>query len=386
MQVWGDAYLDRMFRAGLPSQLSDGNLRGIPASRLGVYEFYTTRRDECAIRQSRAFRALEKVIDVRFVAIDDILAGAKSKWTVMRHCNREAVRNADATDGSVFFVSPDQVWSDGSFRRAADRIVEGYAAVMCPGPRATLEGFLPALRERFLDTDDVSMPVPARELVGLGLEYLHPEMDTWFWDSPRYFKCPTYVMFDVPGQGVLAFCYILHPVVVRAQVRGAPFRQILDQDYLLAACPDISRIFIADDSDEVFHFEMTARDTPTPPMPDEVGNIDGVAAMAWYGEWQYNAHHREFAKRPIKLHFGSVDQALWEPVGRRGARIVSAVDHRMRRSDLALLLTAPQTLQRRIARRYRFTDEPWMRRDRWLWNGARLLSESSAIFGKRFRR
>lgn len=372
MQVWGRPYVELMLDVALPSQLSAGNLLDFPWGTNSRYEIYTTKEDERLIVDTPVFRRLERTIETRFIHIDAVLRD--NKWPVVRHCHQAAVNSADARNAGVFFLCPDIVWPTNCFANAGRRIAEGYSAVLCPGLRTVRETLVPELKARY-QADECSMPVPNRELVRVCLEHLHPEMKLWFWDDPGYYKFPTYILFSVPSQGVTAFCYILHPVVLYPQIRNAPFRLIFDQDYLQAACPDFERLYIARDSDEIIFFEISPNDAPIPPMPEP--EMQPVEAMTWYGEWQYNSQHRQFVKRPVRIHHAPVSERAWTEVERRGHDIVKAIEKGWALPDKTLLGRAPKNLIRRIQGRNRFEPEKTPPRDRELLFSAEAAIESS---------
>lgn len=354
MPVWGKRYLDVMLNVSLPTQLTERNLLNFPWCDRSIYEFYTTKSDAEEIVESQVFKLLDRTIATHFFYIDEQISASKSKWSALRYCHRQAVQSNDAREAALYFLSPDLIWIEGSLTNAANRIATGYSAVLCPGLRTVEETMVPALRTRFLSKDGCSMPVPARKLVQLGLEHTHPETGMWTWGSPNYFKCPTYILHEVSGEGISAFCYILHPVVLNPQMRHAPFRKIFDQDYLEAACPDVDRIYIAQDSDEVCFFELSPRDVPLPGIPLEAIDKNPYEAMTWYGEWQYNRHHRQFVKKPVRLHYTAITNQKWEAVERSGITIVDQIEQGWNISDGSLLISRPANLYRRIKGRYRF--------------------------------
>lgn len=373
LQVWGEKYIDILMNVGLPTQLTRGNLLDFPWKKTSIYEIYTRKCDEPLIRAHPVFRVLEQNIEVRFKHIDHVMSD--NKWPVVRYCHREGVKSADERDAGLFFLCPDSIWGESCFTRAATKIVEGHSAVLCPGLRTVRETIVPHLRENYLSADGISMPIEERKLSKLVVEHLHPEMAMWFWDAPDYYKFPTYIMFDVPGEGISAFCYILHPVVIRAEVRNAPFRLIFDQDYLEAACPDISKIYITRDSDQFFAVEASPRDAPIPPAPRPT--MEKTAAMKWYGEWQHNRQHRQFVMQPVRIHHRDCTPEKWWMVEARGFEIVKEIERSWARSDLALLWQAPENLLRRIEGRYRWDPEAISTRDRLLRAVATALTPST---------
>lgn len=352
MQVWGEHYVKTFLSAALPSQLAEGNLRDFPWLSESIYEIYTTSEDAQIIQRSAEFRRLLDLVQVRFILVDKEMS--ISKWHVLRNCHRQAIKSADARHAALFFLFPDLVWSRGSFTNAARRIEAGHTAVLCPGPRANLEDFVPAVRQDFLDNDGITLGIPSRELVRLGIIHMHEETRVWHWDSPDYYKFPTYILFDVPAEGISAFCYILHPVVINAQVRHTQLRKIFDQDYLMAACPDESKFYVARDSDELCFFELSPRNMPLPPKPRD--DLTPIKAMQWYGEYQYNHQHRRLVTQPIRLHYTECHTARWEEIEARGMEIIRSIHQGWEIPDGQLLWREPENLIRRIQGRYKLYD------------------------------
>ena len=80
MQVWGRRYVDVMLNAGLPSQLTRGNLLDFPWLDTSIYEIYTSRADEAEIRMHPVFKKLESIMDIRFINLDSQIS--INKWSV----------------------------------------------------------------------------------------------------------------------------------------------------------------------------------------------------------------------------------------------------------------------------------------------------------------
>lgn len=375
MPVWGTRYVDILINMGLPSQLTKGNLLGFPWLSQSLYEIYTTKLDQKLIVESSVFKLLERTLETRFVYIDHVMSD--NKWRVLRHCNRESVKSADCRNAALFSLSPDLIWTENSFTNAANHIAKGYSAVLCPGLRTTFETAVPLLRQKYLSNDKRSMGVPVRDLVKICIENIHPEMKIWFWDSPNYYKFPTYILFDVPGEGISAFCYILHPVVINAQIRNAPFRLIFDQDYLEAACPDVRKIYIAQDSDELIFIELSPKNAPIPPQPEP--QLPPIQAMTWYGEWQYNRQHRQFVKNPVRIHYTNLSSKKWKQIEGRGFHIIEQIEAGWNIPDRILLESNPKNLLRRIEARYRFNPEEISTEDRELKEGAQAIIEATTL-------
>lgn len=353
--VWGQRYVDMFLNVGLPSQLAAANLPGFPPKWLqnSCYTVYTTSADAEQIEAHPLWRELQLIMgETRIWYIDEQMV-ENDKWPVLRYCHRQQVMMADARHAATYFLCPDQLWSNGSLLRAAHLIVQGHTAVMCAGPRAIEEEVLPLLQHFKAPGDSGVLEIPSRDLMRLLYEHQHPETECWHWDSGNYFGCGTYIYFDVPGGGMVSFCYVLHPVVVRPEVRGAPFKRIFDQDWLAAACPHKDRIYVVQDSDVVSHIELSPGGMQLPSQPN-MQHLDPIEMMTWYATGPYNAHHRHFATFPVLLHYeAKTSSREWEMQVQRGLTIVAAIEIGLSLPDDMLLALYPENLLRRLDSPYR---------------------------------
>lgn len=352
--AWGEHHVKMFLEVGLPSQLASGNLRDFPGLVDSIYQLYTTEDDRVVIAAHPLFGVLLSLLPVEIRLVDKEIG--PSKWATVRHCHREQVKSADARDAALFFLCADQCWSAGSFQVAASKLGEGYDAVVCAGPRASAAPVIGKLA--LARGAEGTLEISGRRLVQLLLEHPHPETVSWFWDDLNYFQYPTYIYFAVPGEGIVAFCYIMHPVVVKPRVKNAPFHKVFDQDWLSNACPDPSRIYVVQSSDEVCQLELSPRDMELPSQPSNP-HLDPIQAMTWYAEATYNLHHRVFARQPVYLIASrEATPAKWNSVLVRGLRVIEAVAAGLDLPDLLLLHLNPENLMRRINMRNWYSDMP----------------------------
>jgi len=315
VMVWGERYVRVYLEMAIQSHLAA--LRQFPWAQDTLYRLFTDVATSRRISKNEHFRELASFVPVKFELFPSHeYAG---KWSAVRDCHRRQVVLADERDAATYFLSADQILSPASFINAANHIVEGRTAVLCAGMRTNEEDML-----RYL----TGGPLGPRELVAAGLDHQHRETRLWHWDDPEYFKYGTYIYFKVGDEGVLAHCYVLHPLVVYPEVKNALFERIYDQDWLYNACPSIDRIYISQDFDEICQFEVSPYDMELPSSPAQ--HDDRVEAMAWYVKGRYKEHHLRFAFTPIRIHRGEMTPELWRPVEERALGIIRAIDERVR--------------------------------------------------------
>lgn len=343
VMAWGEHQVNNYLKVALPSHLYPGNISNFPWLNDSLYEIYTTRADALVIKEDPNYPKLCQLISVEFVFIDDHIGD--SKWATIRECHRQQVNWANDRDDALFFLCADQLWSAFSFSNAAHWIELGRSAVVCAGPRAQLE--------HVIDVPSSVETLTGRDLVRMLCANPHRETSDWCWDSNNYFQYGTYIYFSVPGEGLLAFCYIMHPVVVKPTVKRAPFHRVFDQDWLANACPDPKSVHVVTDSDEVCQIELSPRAMELPSQPDNL-HMDPIEALAWYAEPTYNKHHRYFATHPIRLHYTPMTEEVWEAQIQRGVAVIEGATAWLNVSDEELLQLRPEHLMRRVNFRARY--------------------------------
>lgn len=349
--VWGQRALSIFLEVGLPSQLAA--LEGFEHLETSTYFIYTTSADAGAIQLHPIYGALLRLMPVEFI-IDDQLSARATWWDSFTECHRQQVKRADDADAATFFLCADQIWTVGSFTKAAWHIERGASAVVCAGPRIAHDAAYPALTGMVVHH---VLSVHASYLMQRAFsDWLHPECRDSFFDAENYIQYVSYMLFHVKDEGVVGRCYVLHPVVVKAEVKHArPNFAIFDQDYLNAACPDVSRVHVVVSSSEICHVSL-APTVMAYAQPTDDRYRDPIQAQAWFAEGPYwGPLQRYFSSYAIYLYYETTPNwEKWDEVVQRSQRIVECVDRVLQMSDWDLLQHYPANLLRRYERRQKY--------------------------------
>ncbi|MBM3555433.1 MAG: hypothetical protein FJX47_07755 [Alphaproteobacteria bacterium] len=352
ISVWGEVHTDLFLRVALPALLAPGNLGDFPWAGSSSFRVFASSRDAPRIAADANFVRLQRLMPAGILDIDSILRGYESVFARLTECQRLAIRAADGDDAALFFLNPDGVINDGYCRWAAARIVEGASAVVAPGARIVQEVAVSGLRSRFRKPDG-SLVAPSRDLVAYGLTCLHPQSQSWFLDSPTFDRLPPYLFFRAGEAGLVAACYVQHPVVVRPEVKHQQVVNIWDQDWLAAACPNPERIVVATNSDDLAMFGLDQGLRFADYLVPNRADLDDVAYL---GEFSFNHLHRAFARQPVFFRATDGDPAHWTAAETEARKAIAAVDARLARSDEELARDDLRHLLVRLRGRYRFVD------------------------------
>jgi hypothetical protein len=308
--VWGEAYTRLFAEVCLPTLLSPGNIPGLPHRERHVFTIYTSPADRAIVEASPAFRLLEKSIKVEFHPIRARVGQISDPYDVQSDCFRRAIRRADAADCAMVFLTPDLIMADGSLRALARIADTPVRAVLGVGIRLDKARTSSQLLAGHRSESGDAIAIAPRDLVKLALGTLHPIAKAHMFHAESEDVLLSNLYWRVGGDGLLARCFHLHPFLVYPRVKNAPFTNTIDGDYLEAACPDPAETYVITDSDEFSAWELSDADRRVPTMPRSKPLED---LLSWVRR-KTTPRHRALIQKPIRIHCGVSDAALWQQV------------------------------------------------------------------------
>lgn len=340
--VWGGAYTKLYVDVVIPAQLAPGNLpcfRDVPNCR---YVIYTRPDDAAAIRESAAFKMLDECVPVTF---EPIPQGVDVVHDMMTQCYRRGIMTAERADAAIVFMTPDVVFADGSLLTIKRLAEQGSDVIYAPSIRVMKDLVAVRLMRTFKSGGVIG--VPSRKLMRIALDNLHPLAHSSWWEEGEGGLVPATIYWRVADEGILAHCFHLHPLLVYPQKKGVKFFGTIDDDYVLAACPDSSRDAVVGDSDEVLMIDLT---DPRRFIEFEMRFAKGsVRDTVRWAEQFTNLRHQKLFTTAIRLHTGISDPQRWAEVEARARGVVDEVVEHLNRSARQLLFDA-DLLPRRLVR------------------------------------
>ncbi len=307
--VYGEAFTRLMADVTLPTNLSPGNLPALAENAEVTFHIYATHASQAVLRAAPAFSTLECFARVVFHDIgSESISAASSPYEVLSACHERAIRVARERDEALVVLSPDAIWSDGSFARMHELVKQGVRAVMMAAPRASKVGFLDELSNYTQQGDDASLSISHRNLMACLLDNLHPYSENLLWREDRLSNWPSQLYWQAGEREMLVRAFHLHPLVVRPTHWDSALPDTIDGRFVAAAVADRSDIYVVRDSDEIAACEMTERLESRSHLatPNRESGTKRVAA------WMHRATdvlHREYVEAPIRLHAGAIDSA-----------------------------------------------------------------------------
>ena len=313
--LFGDDYVERFLQAGLPSQLSPGNLPALAGGR-PRYRLYTTAAEAEAVRRSPLFAALAELVEVSFHDLGPQVAAfrarACSAYDVMNFTYADSLKAAYADGGALIAIWPDVLFSDGCFRRLRELADLGFRGVATTGNQAA-PTLVEAARARHLDPATGALVLPPRQLMALLLEHLTPYWTQFFADDPRFpSEEATHLQWRVGDTGILTRSSYFHPILAVPTEAACAFGSgqlwngLDTTDFMATLSSDFEReIHVVRDSDEFCTVGLDPRASPFRDSPRRLNRLEMALALA------RTAHPRTryFFCQSLQFHTGALDAA-----------------------------------------------------------------------------
>lgn len=376
--VWGADYVERFLKYSLRTQLSAGNLGHF--DRNSLYLLITDAESIKYISSSPIFEKLASLVSTEFVDIERFRTGNLDKYSLLTVCQNYALERA--TDfNALFFGYGDALWADGSYRAAAQRLKSGFHAVFSFGYPVLDKPFKAAVQSRSRSDGAPEVSIAPRDFAQLVYNHLHPMAHANRWDNRWMSHCPSYVVWDVPDQGLLLRAFHMHPVALQVQKEApyffAPFRSTLDEEFVARLNRTNPRIYVSPSSDEIGvcslaeATDLTYRMNPIRPV-----NLNDLASFA---EAHAGMVHRRLFSRSTRLVTADVDESKWQPVEAEAAMVDREVKEALSTPDSVLALENPTAFSARLRRQV--TYEHWNEKDTVLLDFRRVNKANSRSTG-----
>ena len=351
--VWGDQFIERFLNYSLRTQLSAGNLGAFDQESL--FLLISDEKSIKRIKRSQIYQHLKRHVEVETIDISSIVHESPGKYSLLTECQNYALQRA-APFNTIFFGYGDALWADGSYRAAAARLLQGYDAVFSFG-YPVLEQPVKAILRCMAHEDSASaITIPPRTFAQYIYRHLHPMAHANRWSSQWMTHCPSYLVWNVPEQGLLLRAFHMHPVALKVRANSpsfmTPFQSTLDEEFVARLYRTNPRIYVATDSDEIGVCSLAEEtDLPyrmEPPRPVNIGDLTKFA------ERYAGLSHRELFKHSIRLKIEDPIESRWQTAELEAAAIEKEVSQRLAIPDSVLALEHPEAFAARADRQIKY--------------------------------
>jgi hypothetical protein len=303
--LWGREHRTRWLGLSLPSLLAAGNLPALAASTNLEVAILTDKRSASLIHGHAAFRRLQKICQVHFIEIDDLIVGTAYGVTLTLAYARGIMSAGEEQTSTAFvFMNSDFIVADGSLATLADKIRSGHRCIVAPSLRAAAERLLPNLRKA---VGGHRLSLKPRALVGMALANLHLTAlgKTLGQDD---FHCLSFNQsYWRMGQSALLGRYhLLFMLCIRPEIPLGPVNSYCDYGLIPELVPS-SPMMALTDSDEFFMMELGPEHQEDDLLCFGPARLDHIAGSL--RRWT-TKEHRQSAEFDFVFHSGPLPKEL----------------------------------------------------------------------------
>ena len=152
------------------------------------------------------------------------------------------------------------------------------------------------------------------------MDHLHPWDQSLFWGKDNIGRPASFMYWSVPKEGFIMRCFHLHPVLLNP-AKGFPrLRRTIDgSDFVRKACPDLKKLYVVQDSDEVMYFSIAPKEQSSEWINRSKTNLKST--ISWARTMGISRHNLYYLKKTVRFHTGGVSEK-WAEVEKRSDEIV----------------------------------------------------------------
>jgi len=257
--VWGEKYINQFTSLAVPSYLASGNLPAL-AKGTELEVFIMTSADSVPIfNQKPSFQQLDRICNVRFIEIDDLIAnGAYGVTLTLAYARGVMECGNDMVNTYFVFMNSDFILADGSLDNLAKCILDGQSVIVSPSFRATAEELEPRLLAS-VDHASAALTIAPRRLVGLALKHMHPTTIAKIVNQDFcHSVSPNQLFWQVDARTILGRFYLIFMLCLKPERVVCKITSFCDYGFIPQFCPS-GNMIVLDDSDKFFVLELSKR-------------------------------------------------------------------------------------------------------------------------------
>jgi hypothetical protein len=325
--IWGERYIEEFSKVALPSFLAPGNLPFLAQATDLEIAIMTSESSVEAFHGEPAFATLKSLCRVRFIFIDDLITtGVYGVTLTLAYARGIRDSGAEQTNTYFVFMNSDFVLADGSLQTLVGKISQGHPCIMAPSLRASSEAVLPTL-DKLVDRGTSRLAMPARKLVQLALDNLHPTV-IGKTITQDFVSCTTHnqIYWQVDSNTLLGRYHLIFMLAIKPERPMPPVNSYCDYGFVPELVPS-GRFTVLDDSDDFFMLELQSAAQEKQFLHCGKTGIEEMAREL--SRWT-TREQRRFAEVDAVFHAGDLPPDL-EAVRKEAAAFIAKLHGKMKR-------------------------------------------------------
>jgi hypothetical protein len=339
--MWGAKYRDYFLEYCLPSLLAPRNFPTLATTPSSKFLIATTAEDWCQLSETPIFHRMQQYVEA--VQIDiPVCPPGRSGCQHMSIGHQLACAMAYRDKALGLVLTPDSMVSNGTIARLQELAHDGVELVVAAALRFGEEPFFAHLAKMGLLPPQkraescAPLTISGQQMAGAAVNSFHPETISYEWGAPFLFSIIPAAWWRVPQEdGIVLHSLSWAPLLLDygavAQHDTSTLEQwTIDGDYLFKNLGRSKRIYVVQDSDEIFMASWTpmaesaAVFRPIHFFQSSLGKIvhKRLKSLQFCSSFYsdiFDPLRRQFFFLPVRWH-GRPLNANWAPVEKRATK------------------------------------------------------------------
>ena len=341
--MWGAKYCDYFLEYCLPSLLAPRNFPILATTPSSKFLIATTANDWRQLSEAPIFRKMQQYVEAVHIEIPVCPPGL-SGCQHMNVGHQLACTMAYRDKALGLVLTPDSMVSDGTIARLQELAGEGVELVVAAALRFGEEPFFAHLAEMGVIPPQkraescVPLTISGQQMARAAVNSFHPETLSYEWGAPFLFSIVPAAWWRVPEEeGVVLHSLSWAPLLLDygavAKHDTSTLEQwTIDGDYLFKNLGQSKKIYVVQDSDEMFMASWTPMAEsasvfrPIPFFQTPLGKIvhkqlKSLQFCSSFYSDVFDPLRRQVFFLPVRWH-GRPINANWPPVEERATKIL----------------------------------------------------------------
>jgi hypothetical protein len=226
---------------------------------------------------------------------------------------------------AFIFLTPDSIWSRGSFSRLILLAERGIRAVMVFGHRVSLESFVPAFRA----CCDKEGLINSRVLAQLALDHQHKITKSFMLKQDVHNIHPAALIWRA-DKGLVCRAFVFHPLMLLPKKAITKVEESIDYN-LVPNSVSRKDIYVVEDSDEILGVDVAEVQYDQASIQN--GPLLPYHVLQWFVRGWPTDFHKWLGKHTVVTHA--------DDLGKYYEALKSRIDWTLRYVNTLLYLTSP---------------------------------------------
>ena len=307
LPVWGYRFTNQFLEYCLPTLLAPGNIPALAQTLPCEFCLMASSADVPIIKENPAWLKLQSICPAKIEIIDDLITDGNHSTTITLAYTRAVRASGQGMLDTCFIIlCADYLFADGSLSNVLKHMQSGISGLLAGNFQIVAEDALQSLRSK-QDSARVELRLSARELVKIGIRYLHPAtLANVVNFGLSHNDSPNRLFWRVDDSTLFGRFYLMHPICVRPERTDFVVGSSFDYSFIPEMCPS-NNVMVFTDSDDYLVLEIQRRAHEASHLYP--GPIDPRILAKSLLEWT-TARHRENVQHSVIFHADRIPSSL----------------------------------------------------------------------------